>query len=54
VKCAACGRRLKQDDAIIPVLRWVESERRSDFPTSQPHAFIHASHVVAFIKERES
>jgi hypothetical protein len=54
MRCVACDRKLKQDDAIVPVLRWIESEKRSDFPTSQPHAFIHASHLIATVKETGS
>jgi hypothetical protein len=44
-RCMACGKKFADNHPVIPVQRYVANERRGDFVTTQPVAFIHAHHI---------
>lgn len=45
MKCQRCGRKFRDGEDVIPVLRYVTNEKRGDFVTSQGHSFFHARHI---------
>lgn len=45
MKCRACKGRFKDGDEVVPVMRYVTNERRGDFVSGNPNAFIHARHL---------
>lgn len=47
MKCMKCNKTFKDGMAVLPVLRYVENEKRGDFVTSHPNKeYIHALHVI--------
>ena len=47
-KCAACKKRFKDGDEVVPILQYVTNEKRGDFVTNQGHKFLHADHMIKF------
>lgn len=48
MKCDLCKRKFKDNDEVVPILRFVVNERRGSWVTSQGHRFIHAHHLKEF------
>lgn len=46
MKCAHCKKPFQDGEPVLPVLRYVKSEKRGDFVGSQPIAYIHTSHLL--------
>lgn len=45
MKCQVCRASFREGDEVIPVLRYVENEKRGDFVATNPHRYVHAYHV---------
>lgn len=46
MKCDLCGKGFRDDEKVIPILRYVVNHKRGDFVTStSQNTFIHLHHL---------
>lgn len=45
-KCWTCKITFKNGDNIVPILKYVENEKRGDFASTTPTEFVHAHHLA--------